>query len=245
MKKGKTETPSWHSMSVGLKLGVLLAFLIATKSGIAQTPETKPVKTPSPEQRMRDSLINANWNMFNIAQENYFDRVDKKYTMGRFFNKKEIAQLNEIMTPYLLKMAGRSDAEYKYVKMNMPITKKLSLNTFVEMVYIMGVAPEDLAPMDMIFDQGHLYLFNDRERQNLFEQLLEESDAGMIIDYVMPNYEIPEFQAIRKKYDRNAYQIDSLNRIVTQGHQTLGQSVHQFDKMRTQWPNNARYVLKR
>lgn len=237
----------WHNLVPGLKMGALLAFMISVNGVIAQS--TKPVKqtkntTMDATKRKCDSLIEASNNLFNAAQEKYFDRMDRKYTMGLFFNNQEITQLNKIMASYLAKKAGSSDIEYKYAKINLPIRKDLPLNTFVEMVNILGVPDAEMAPFDMVFSNGHLYMFADKKRAKLFEEFLGDSYAGFLDDDDVPDYSIPEFAKIRKEYDRYLQQIDSLNDIIYKDDTVMCRTIDDIEGLREQTNvKNARYVI--
>ncbi|MBO4480619.1 MAG: hypothetical protein J5742_03295 [Alphaproteobacteria bacterium] len=240
----------WHNLIPGLKLGCVIAFTVLANAAMAQNAPAKKQNQKSNitvAKYKLDSLNDACSNLFNIAQEKYFDRIDKKYTMGLFFTPKEISQLNNVMTPYIKKMAGESDFGYKYAKMNMPIRKDLPLNTFVEMVYILGVKDEELAPFDMVFSNGHLYMFADKKRAELFESFLAESYDGFLDDDDVPNYSIPEFAKIRNEYDNYLQQIDSLNNVVYQNDSAVCKTLRDIDNIREYQPSvkNARYVLTR
>ena len=247
MKQKISKKPSWHRIVGGLKFGFILALLIAAKGTKAQS-NTRPERNAQLESTidMRDSLNYASSNLFNIAQEKYFDRIDKKYTIGRFFTKQEISELNRIFTPYLQNMAGDSDFAYKYARQNMPLRSKLPLNIFAEIIYILGVDTDELKPFGMIFNNGNLCMFADETRGRLFENFLDESIAGFLDDYDVPNYNIPEFAKIRTQYDAMLQQIDSLNNIIYRDDSTFQGRIDEFDEVRDENNvHNARYVISR
>lgn len=178
--------------------------------------------------KRRDSLRDANCQLFNVAQEKYFDRIDKNYTLGRFFDAQQIAELNKILVNYLTRRAGDSSFEYKFAKSNMPVNAKTTLNMFIDIIIALDVAPQDLAPLDVIFDGGQLCAFNDKHAETVFESFLEDSDAGKMHDDG-PNFDLPEMAQIRDKYVYNVRRIDSLGRVITQQDAVIKNAVRQFD----------------
>lgn len=215
MKKSKTNSPRKRLIVLLAALGIGANFLVNAPSLSAQVPQRKPTNTKEFNQavHLRDSLSEVNWTMFNVAQEKYFDRVDKKYTMGRFFNKRELRELNRVLAPYLTARAGETDIDYKYVRVLTPIKSSTPLSAFIDAVGILNVESADMAPFDMIFDNGFLYAFNDPKNEDLFEEYLDACADGCIAEEG-PNFTPREFAGIRDEYLRNERQIDSLNTVI-------------------------------
>ena len=194
-------------------LGIGANFMFNAPSLSAQNPKSgkKQNKELQNLQHTRDSLFEANYKMFNIAQEKYYDRIDKKYTMRLFFSRKELAELNRILTPYFQELAGETSLEYQYVKLLFPIKPDMPLNKFFDIIGILGVPDAELAPLDVICDQGHVYGFNDANKENNFECFLEEFDLGLMTDEG-PNCDIKEFAKICEEWWANEERMNELNR---------------------------------
>jgi len=183
-------------------LGLGANFMFNAPSLSAQNPQ-KPKKQNNKElqnlQHTYDSLFETNYRMFNIAQEQYYDRIDKKYTMRLFFSKKELDELNKVLTPYFQNLAGETTLEYQYVKLLFPIKPNTPLTKFFDIIGILGVPDAELAPLDVICDQGHVYGFNDANKENNFECFLEEYDLGKITDEG-PDCDIKEYSNICQEW---------------------------------------------
>ena len=215
MKKGKTNSPRKRLIVLLAALGIGANFLVNAPSLSAQAPQRNTANTADFNRavHLRDSLSDANWTMFNVAQEKYFDRIDKKYTMGRFFSKRELRELNRVLAPYLTARAGETDVDYKYTRLLMPIKSTTPLSAFVDVVGALNVESADMAPFDMIFDNGFLYAFNDPKNEDLFEEYLEACADGCITEEG-PDFTPREFAGIRDEYLNNERKIDSLNTVI-------------------------------
>lgn len=211
MKQNNTNTKRLITLLAALGIGANFMFNAPALS--AQNPQKGKKQNQEFRnlQRTRDSLCDANWRIFNIAQEKYYDRIDKKYTMRLFFSKKELAELNKVLTPYFQNLAGETSLEYQYVKMLFPIKPNTPLTKFFDVIGILGVPDEELAPLDVICSQGHVYAFNDANKENNFECFLEDYDMGKITDEG-PDCSIKEFAKICQEWWGNQERMNELNR---------------------------------
>ncbi len=176
----------------------------------------------------RDSLNTVNWNLYNIAAEKYFDRIDKHYTLAQFFNARDIALLNKSFRPYMESMAGESSFEYKFVKSNMPLHANTTLSTFLDIIGVLHVDDPALSKMGVLIEDGCLYMFTDKRRQNLFDSFVNDYYAGMMNEYG-PNFKIREFANIRNEYTRNTQNIDSLNNTIYASDSVINAKLKGFD----------------
>lgn len=212
--------------------------IASARAAIAQNDEKRAAYVAGDDIRnnemaraRRDSLNAVNWQLYNVAAEKYFDRIDKKYTLSRFFNSRDIAELNRILAPYLDNMAGDSSFEYKYIKSNMPLRSDTKFGTFLDIIGVMRVSGESLEKFGMVAEDGYLYAFNDQRRLDLIDSFAGDYDAGVMGDQG-PNFNIPEFAKIQKEYTRNARQIDSINRVVERGDSVIKAKLQEYDSIR-------------
>ncbi len=211
MKQNNTNKKRLITLLAVLGIGANFMFNAPSLSAQNTQKGKKPNKELRAMQRTYDSLSEANYKMFNIAQEKYYDRIDKKYTMRLFFSRKELAELNKVLTPYFQALAGETSLEYQYVKMLFPIKPDMPLTKFFDVIGILGVPDEELAPLDVICSQGHVYAFNDANKENNFECFLESFDLGKITDEG-PDCTIKEFAQICQEWWDNQERMNELKR---------------------------------
>lgn len=181
------------------------------------SPETYNINR---DKRVLDSLAAANQNLFDKSAEKYFEKIDKKYTMGRFFNASEIAQINKILTPYT---ADTELASY------MPLGASTTIAGFEDIVRATGIAPAKLMPVGVEFDCGYIFRFRDAAKQKLFESYIDAIEAAFMADE-SPNFEIREIAPIRAEYTANCAKMDSIWKDLCQNDSVRGAKLAEFDK---------------
>ena len=180
-----------------------------------------------------DSLDRRNMALFLDAQEKYFARIDRKYTLGRFFTQKQLAQLNRIVMPYANKISKTdTNAEwYRFIKNNTPLKSKTAIPTFEDLIRGLDIPPAEFAPMDMIIDGGYLYAFNDARQQKLFEAYLTEIDAAFSdTDKNEPNFAIREIAPIQSEYMHNKREMAILNKNIAGNEFLIAQTLAQYGR---------------
>lgn len=179
----------------------------------------QPVQnTPNPElgiiRHKIDSLQFANVAMQDSVAEKYAARIDKQYTLGRFFNKTEIAKLNKLMNTHLAMMAQNDDSDTLLNNIAteiMPLNTKTPLVTFESIIYITDVSSSDLAKFGIVYNSERIEGFTDAARQKTLQNYFD-AYANAFTAEDEPNFEIPEFASIRQRYTANKQQIYELNR---------------------------------
>lgn len=176
-----------------------------------------------------DSLKHCNVKMFGDAQERYYERIDKKYPMGRFMNATQIRQLNHMIMPYVNKIKKSDNNAYTLVHRFTPLTSRTTMSEFECMLHLVDIPPEKFAPFDMIVDGGFLFFFNDAKQQKLYEKYLEElSKSFSEFHENEPNFEIRENAEIRDEYIANQDKIRNLEFMIEQNDFLIGQNIAQF-----------------
>ena len=178
-----------------------------------------------------DSLDRRNAELFMNAQEKYFNRIDVKYPMGRFFTPAQISELNKIVMPYAGKISESDTDIYNFIKKKTPITGKMTISEFESVLHLLNIPSEKFAPMDMVVDNGFLFLFNDARQQKLFESYLEDlSRTFSEFDETRPNFEIPENAQIYDEYTNNMHKISKLNKKIEDNSFLIAQTLAQFGR---------------
>ncbi len=203
------------------RLAMLIAALAIGAVSLVNAPslsaqETDKNKTPNKSladlKHEKDSLINANADMFNIAQNKYYERLDKKYTMRLFFSRRELKELNKVLDKYFQVFAdktartGEESVEYKYIKAILPFKQDTPFSVINYVIRKLGVPSEALAPLDIIAYQGTVNAFNDKNKQNNFECYLEAFANGRMNDGDLPD-DVAEFLEIYEQWYTNELKI--------------------------------------
>jgi hypothetical protein len=203
------------------RLAVLIAALAIGAVSLVNAPslsaqETDKNKTPNKSlaalQHERDSLINANADMFNRAQNEYYEHLDKKYTMRLFFSRRELKNLNEVLDKYLkifadkTALTGEESIEYKYIKAILPFKQDTPFSVINYVLLKLGVPSEALAPLGIIIYQGTVIEFKDEAKQNNFECYEDAFAGGRMHDGDLPDEK--EFSRIAKAWDANKRRIE-------------------------------------
>ena len=179
-----------------------------------------------------DSLKGRNITMFLDAQEKYFERTEKKYPLGRFMNNGQLAQLNGVVMPYVSRVPKSDINVYNLLKKLTPFNARTTISEFESVLHLLNIPSEKFAPLDMVVDQGFLFMFNDRKQQAMLESYLEElSMAFSESDVNMPNFDIRENAAIRDEYMRNQDKIRNLEFRIEQNDFLIGQTIARFNQV--------------
>ena len=184
---------------------------------LINSPETYQINT---DKRILDSLADANTVLFDVNSNKYFNGIDKKYTMGRFFNASEIAMINKTLEQYT------NDTELASC---MPLGAKTPIVQFEDIVRATGIAPSKLMPAGVEFDCGYIFRFRDAADQKLFESYLAEIDAAFDEDE-NPNFDIREFAPMRAEYDANCAKMDSIQNDIHRNDSIRGAKLAEFDR---------------
>lgn len=176
-----------------------------------------------------DSLKNRNATIFGDAQNKYFNRIEKKYPLGKFMGAAKINRLNRVVMPYV-QVAKKNDIDtYNLVKKLTPFTRLTTLAQFESVLHLLDVPPQKFAPLDMVIHDGCLIFFNDARQQKLFEDYLEErSHVFADFNENEPNFEIRENAEIRDEYMHNQGEIRALESKIEQNDFLIGQTVAKF-----------------
>lgn len=179
-----------------------------------------------------DSLDRRNLELFLGAKEKYFARIDRRYTLGRFFTPNQIAKLNNIVMPYAKQIKKDDSQLYMFIKNNTPLKSRTTIPTMEDIIRNLDIPAEKFAPMDMVVDGGYLYMFNDARQQKLFEAYLTEIDAAFANkDENEPNFAIREIAPIQAEYMHNKREIGKLKREMEGNDFLIGQTLAQFGRV--------------
>lgn len=180
-----------------------------------------------------DSLTTRNTELFQNAQELYFARTAANYSFGRFFTANQIAQLNQVIMPYVQKYPKYNQEWYSFIRDNTPLTGRTTIPTFELIVTELGITPDKFMPMGIIMDNGDIFMFNDSHRQELFESYLNETESAFSeSDETEPNFDIPENREIHDEYIRNQNKIQELNKRISGNGFIIGNKLAQFSHQR-------------
>ena len=178
-----------------------------------------------------DSLKNRNVVMFSDAQEKYFNRIEKKYPLGRFMNNAQINRLNGIVLPYVRTTKTNDTNGYTLVKKLTPFSAWTTLAQFESVLHLLNIPPQKFAPLDMVVNDSFLVMFNDARQQKLFESYLEElSFTFSDFNENEPNFEIRENAEIRDEYTHNQGEIRTLESKIEQNNFLIGQTIAKFNR---------------
>ena len=158
-----------------------------------------------------DSLRAANVAMFDSVAEEYIAHLDSQYTLGRFFGKTEIAQLNTLVGRYLQSDAlnPTGDTLLNVASQIMPLTARTPLVTFESVVYLANIPQQTLDRFGVVFDSEHIDHFTNATRQKTFQKYLD-AYSNTFVGEDEPNFQISEFASIQQKYNANKRQISEL-----------------------------------
>ena len=164
--------------------------------------------------RVADSLNNVSDTMIDNATARYYDRIDAKYTLDKFFYKKQIETLNKIIDEHLAECDIDDYDTYQYVMDNTPVDGKTPLAVFESIARVFGVLPTDFESAGVIFDMGDIFMFKSSRAQANFLRYLDDIERTETKDG-KPNFEIPELAEVHAQYDekkRIAARIDDIAR---------------------------------
>ncbi|MBO4700507.1 MAG: hypothetical protein J5620_02020 [Alphaproteobacteria bacterium] len=183
-------------------------------------------------KRTVDSLEKRNIELLLGAQEKYFARIDRRYTLGRFFTPNQIAKLNNIVMPYANKIKKDDSQWYMFIKNNTPLKSRTTIPTMEDIIRTLDIPPEKFAPMDMVIDGGYLYMFNDARQQKLFEAYLTDIDAAFANkDENEPNFAIREIAPIQSEYTHNKREIGKSKRDIEGNDFLIAQTLAHFNRI--------------
>lgn len=152
--------------------------------------------------RVIDSLNFINDTMLVNAQRRYYERIDTKYTLDKFFYVKQIEELNRIIDEHLVKCDMDDHDTYQYIIENTPMNAKTPLGVFESVARIIGVSPETFESAGVIFDMGDIFMFTLPRAQANFLRYLGDCEKIEKRDS-QPNFDIPELAVVQKSYTRN------------------------------------------
>lgn len=180
-----------------------------------------------------DSLTTRNTELFQTAQELYFARIAANYSFGRFFTANQIAQLNQVIMPYVQTYPKHNQEWYSFIRDNTPVTDLTTIPTFELIVTELGITADKFIPMGIIMDNGDIFMFNDSHRQELFESYLNETESAFSeSDENEPNFDIPENHEIRDEYTRNQNKVQELNALISGNGFIIGNKLARFGYQR-------------
>lgn len=184
-------------------------------------------------QKDIDSLNARNTELFQTAQELYFARIAANYSFNRFFTANQIAQLNQVIMPYVQKYPKHNQEWYSFIRDNTPLTGRTTIPTFELIVTELGITPDKFMPMGIIMDNGDIFMFNDSLRQALFESYLQETEMAFSeMNENEPNFDILENSEIYDEYTHNQNKIQELNSRISGNGFIIGNKLAQFSHQR-------------
>ena len=166
-------------------------------------------------EKMRDSLALQNEQMLQSAQDEYFNKLDKRYTLGCFFTPREIAEMNKIAN-----FAG-------------PIfNTKTTLNEFQETLTELEIPGDKFIKFGVELDNGYIFRFLDDTRQMLFENYMDANDAAFLIDNTndTPNPAIVLPRTKQQEFYKNKKTIDSLENQISGNVFSIDNALAEFDR---------------
>ena len=185
----------------------------------------------SQNRHIIDSIEERNDLLLGVALHNYFERLDKKYTLGKFLNPSQIKNINAVIESYLYKVSKSDDIVYKYAKSYMPINANTPLCAFTDIVNYLYITPIELMPYGVEFDNGVIFRFYDKKSQNLFYKYLEDYELAFISD-TTPNFSVPEINHIREEFLQNHEKIIELESSIENEKFVHAQQIAKFDATR-------------
>ena len=178
-----------------------------------------------------DSINERNDYLIGGAFDNYFEKLDKKYTLGRFLDAGQIAKINGVISSHLHKVSKQNDLVYKYAKSYMPISASTPLRAFEDIVDYLQITPVDLMPYGVEFDNGAIFQFYKPAAQDLFYKYLDEYEAAYATD-TEPNFEIKDIAPTHDEYVANCNKISELKNQITYNDSIFNQNLARFDATR-------------
>lgn len=165
-------------------------------------------------RQTRDSLANINADMLSNALQEYFDKIDKQYTLGCFFTSQQITKMNKI-----LNFVG-------------PVfNAKTPLSEFQEILAESDITADKFFQFGVILDGGYIHMFQDPNRQKLFEAYLDANDAAFLAtnDTDMPNPAVVLDNVAHREFDNNKRKIDYLDNCIAGNCFIVGNTIAAFN----------------
>ncbi len=197
----------------------------------AYIADTSEFDKTSQARHMIDSIEERNDVLFGVALHNYFDRLDKKYTLGKFLSLDQIKNINAVISSHLYKVSKSDDVVYKYAKSYMPINATTPLRAFTDIVDYLYITPIELMPYGVEFDNGVIFQFYNENSQNLFYKYLDDNEFAFISD-TMPNFSVPEIGRIRNEFIQNHKKIIELESNIAHDESVRSHRIAKFDAER-------------
>ncbi len=206
------------------RLAILIAALAVGAMSLVNAPSLsaqntaenkKPGKDLMTLKHEKDSLVNANCDMFNIAQNKYYERLDKIYTMSLLFSNQELKELNNAFNPYFQKFAennilsGEIGVEYKYIKLMFPMKADMPFGEFYYIIRKLNIPDEVLAQFDITSVHGRIVGFKNAHKQTNFECYSDAFARGLMNDGDLSE-DVPEYLEIYESWYTNNLKIAKL-----------------------------------
>jgi len=176
-----------------------------------------------------DSIANRNNDLMDNAFDKYIAELDEKYPLGRFFNAHQIAQINKVLSSHVRKIP--KDSVYKYIKSYMPMNNKTPLHVFEDIVSYLDIAPIELMPYGVEFDNGAIFRFSESRARHLFYRYLDDY-AAAYNDYEKTNYDVMKYATARDEYAHNADKIRNLETQIARNDSIIHKNLAEFDATR-------------
>lgn len=215
MKQNNANKKNLITLLAVLGIGANFMFNAPSLSAQNTAENKKPGKDLMNLKHEKDSLVNANCDMFNIAQNKYYERLDKIYTMSLFFSNRELKELNKAFNPYFQKFAennilsGEIGVEYKYIKLIFPMKANMPFGEFYYIIRKLNIPDEVLAQFGMTSVHGRIVGFKNAHKQNNFECYSDAFAGGLMNDGDLPA-DVPEYLEIYEQWYTNNLKIAKL-----------------------------------
>ena len=175
-----------------------------------------------------DSLNKVNDTMTNNAIDEYFERVNSKYTLNSFFTQEQIKNINKVVDSFVRDYTFQDTTAYDFIIEAIPFDKNTTLATFETVVRTLEIPSLALKNAGVLFDMGYIFMFADDQAQKEFYNYLDDCDNAWNLDET-PNLLIPEMTTRLKQYRKNATMINRLGELTRYNDSLAQKKLAQFD----------------